>query len=862
MPLAPGTKIGPYEVISQVGAGGMGEVYRARDSRLRRDVAVKVLPAAFSENSDRLERFEREAQAAAALNHPNILSVYDVGVHNGSPYIVAELLEGETLREKLRAGAIPVRRAVDYSLQIAHGLAAAHEKGIIHRDLKPENLFITKDGRLKILDFGLAKLIEPEGAVSPSQATRSMETKNGIVLGTVGYMSPEQVRGQPADHRSDLFNVGVVIYEMLTGRRVFDGETQADVLSAILKEDPPELVTTGYPIPPGLGRLVHHCLEKDPGQRFQSTRDLGFALDAISGTTTSSQALAEGAGRKRNSYRATIVAALALAVGSGLGLVTGLRFGSNATPPSFHPLTGRRGTIYSARFAPDAQTIIYGARWEGGRTELFLTRPESPESRSEGIADSTIFAISSSGEMAVSLACRDDGVPLSCRGTLAKVPLGGGAPREIAEKVSYADWSPDGKNLAIVRRAEERIRLEFPIGKVLYETGGNISSPRVSPEGDCVAFVDHPTAGDDAGSVTLIDQHGNKRTLSSGFSSVEGLAWSPKGDELWFVAGIAGSPPNTLSAVTRSGKNRILASFPGFAQLQDVSRDGRVIITQSSSRGGIIFGSTEQEGGQELSWLDLSFPAALSADGKVLLFYEGGYGGGVGGSTYIRNTDGSAAVRLGEGSPQALSPDGKWVLSHLYLQKPTKLVLYPVGAGETRAFDLNGLEFDGGAEWLQNGNQILFQGHEPGQASRVYKKELPDGKPVASTPEIGEKGPVSPDGKFVFAYDLDKKPLLYPMDGDPPITVKGMPPGVLAKVVGWNADSRSLYVSDEDRRSARIYRLDPFKGQKQDLKVLTPPDAAGLMGFSNIMISPNGKSYVFGYVRVLGDLYLVEGLKY
>jgi eukaryotic-like serine/threonine-protein kinase len=344
--------------------------------------------------------------------------------------------------------------------------------------------------------------------------------------------------------------------------------------------------------------------------------------------------------------------------------------------------------------------------------------------------------------------------------------------------------------------------------------------------------------------------------------SVEGVAWSPKDDEVWFVAGAGNNPSNTLHAVTRSGKHRLLESFLGLVQLQDISRDGRVIITQISNRSGITFVSNEQEPGRDLSWLDFSSPTALSTDGKVLLFYEGGYGGGVGGSTYIRNTDGSPAIRLGEGNPQALSPDGKWVLSHLYLQNPTKLVLYPVGAGETRAFDLNGLEFDGGAEWLRNGNQILFQGHEPGHASRVYKKELPNGKPVAITPEIGLKGPVSPDEKFILLFDSDRKAFLYQFEGGQRVAIKGSTPSALANVISWAADSRSLYVSDQDGQSGRIYRFDPFTGQQQDWKALRPPDPAGLVGFSNIVISPDGKSYAFGYVRVLGDLYLVEGLKY
>jgi serine/threonine protein kinase len=295
MTIAAHTKLGRYEIVSLIGAGGMGEVYRARDPKLGRDVAIKVLPAAFSADAERLRRFEQEAQAAGALNHPNILSIYDVATHDGSLYVVSELLEGETLRERMSGAALPPRKAIDYALQIASGLAAAHEKGIVHRDLKPENLFITKDGRVKILDFGLAKLIEPldGSAVHADAPTRRINTEPGAVMGTAGYMSPEQVRGRGVDHRSDIFSFGTVLYEMLSGKRAFKGESAVEALNAILKEDPPDLSTTNSMIAPALERVVRHCMEKSPEERFQSARDLAFALEAVSGFS-SSQAFTTG----------------------------------------------------------------------------------------------------------------------------------------------------------------------------------------------------------------------------------------------------------------------------------------------------------------------------------------------------------------------------------------------------------------------------------------------------------------------------------------------------------------------------------------------------------------------------------------
>jgi serine/threonine protein kinase len=294
MPLAFGTKLGPYEIQSPLGAGGMGEVYRAKDSRLGRDVAIKVLPESMARDAERLRRFETEAGAIAALNHPNILSIHDIGTYNGAPYLVSECLEGQSLWVVLRDGALPLRRVADYGTHIAQGLAAAHDKGIVHRDLKPENIFVTRDGRVKILDFGLAKPAHPEESSYDGATMEEVPTSAGFVLGTVGYMSPEQVRGEPADARSDIFSLGTILYEMISGQRAFRRDTSAETMTAILKEDPPELSLSGKPIPPVLERIVRRCLEKNPLQRFQSARDLAFNLESLSGTSSTS---AIGTGR-------------------------------------------------------------------------------------------------------------------------------------------------------------------------------------------------------------------------------------------------------------------------------------------------------------------------------------------------------------------------------------------------------------------------------------------------------------------------------------------------------------------------------------------------------------------------------------
>ena len=336
MTLTAGSRLGPYEVLSQIGAGGMGEVWRARDPRLGRDVAIKVLPASFSADPDRLRRFEQEARAAGVLNHPNITAVYDTGIQDGAPYVVQELLEGETLRSALAGGKLSPRRAIDYALQVAHGLAAAHEKGIVHRDLKPENVFVTKDGRVKILDFGLAKLTHLEEGGHGSNLPTIGGTEPGIVMGTIGYMSPEQVRGLPADARSDIFSYGAIFYEMLSGRRAFHGNSAADTMSAILREDPPELSATNQTVSPGLDRVVRHCLEKNPEQRFHSAHDIAFALETLSGTSAATVALPGRApSRPARAILPIAAAILLLLAGIGAGfLARGPARGKPPSPPS------------------------------------------------------------------------------------------------------------------------------------------------------------------------------------------------------------------------------------------------------------------------------------------------------------------------------------------------------------------------------------------------------------------------------------------------------------------------------------------------------------------------------------------------
>jgi serine/threonine protein kinase len=375
MTLVAGTKLGRYEIRSKIGEGGMGEVYRAFDPKINREVAVKILPPALSADKDRLARFEQEAQAAGALNHPNILVIHHIDTHDGAPYIVSELLEGETLRERMGGTALPQRKAIEYALQVAHGLAAAHDQGIVHRDLKPENIFITRDGRLKILDFGLAKLTaSSDGSQSQTEVpTRRVNTDPGVVMGTIGYMSPEQLRSKPADHRSDIFSFGAILYEMLSGRRAFRGESTADTISSILREDPPDLSTTNRGVNPALERVVNHCLEKNPEERFNSARDLAFAIEALSGSTnlSSSTVVSELPARRRKLRELLPWAVAGLFL---LATVTlAILYFRRAAPADERPvrfvisMPEKAAEIATPLISPDSRTIAFLATSDGKR---------------------------------------------------------------------------------------------------------------------------------------------------------------------------------------------------------------------------------------------------------------------------------------------------------------------------------------------------------------------------------------------------------------------------------------------------------------------------------------------------------------
>jgi len=855
MALAAGARLGPYEILAPLGAGGMGEVYRAQDSKLDREVAIKVLPEKLAEDAAALSRFEREAKAVAALSHPNILGIYDLGRDGGATYAVMELLRGETLRQRLAEGPLAQRKALEYGLQIAQGLAAAHEKGIVHRDLKPENVFITPEGRVKILDFGLARVVTP-GAEETQSPTAVAATEPGTVMGTVGYMSPEQVRGKPTDARSDIFSFGSVLYEMLSGERAFRGDSAAETMAAIAQKDPPELAEASGKFSPAVERILRHCLEKRPEERFDTAHDLTFALETAGGQSFPTRALvvAEPRRQRRLAFGVIVIGV------SGLALVLGFLLGraaSRQTLPRFSPLTFRRGTIRSARFAPDGLTIVYGAAWQGAPIRLFTARRNSLEAGRIDLPDADIFAINRNGEMAVSLG-RHFLTTHHALGTLAVAPLSGGAPRETLERVEDADWSPDGKELAVIHEVAGRYRLELPIGKALHDSIGWLSNPRISPDGTLVAFFEHPIRFDNRGTLAVVDRSGKKRMQSTEEDAESGLAWSPDGKEIWYSAGY-GLSGSDVFAIDLRGRRRILYRATGDMSLLDVSRDGRTLLARQSNQREMRClrpGETQE---RDLSWLDWSYPRDISSDGSTVLFGESGYGGGPNYSVFVRKTDGSPAVRLGEGNSEALSPDGKFVIS-IPITRPYRMVLLPTGAGQPRRLE-GGVEVHS-ARWFPDGKRILFEGDEPGRGTRLFVQDLAGGGPRAITPEgvrlfVGRE--VSSDSRFVAAIGPDQKAYVYPVDGGQPKPVLGW--GDNDELCGWTDDTRGLFVYAHGEIPAKVFRLDLATGKRLPWKEVLPADTAGVVTIVPLLFTPDGRSYVYSYPRILSQLYVGEGLQ-
>ena len=864
MSLSAGTRLGPYEVLSPLGAGGMGEVYRARDTRLGREVAIKVLPEAFARDPERLTRFEREARAASALSDPHIVAVFDVGREGETHYFVSELVEGSDLRSRLESGGLPVRKSLELAEQVASGLAAAHEKGIVHRDLKPENILITKSGIAKIADFGLAKLTEAsEANLSNLPTSDGRQTTAGVVMGTVTYMSPEQARGAAVDFRSDQFSFGSILYEMLAGKMAFKRASPPETLSAIIREEPAPISEIAPGVPAPVAWLIERCLAKDAQERFASTRDLARDLASLSQhLTTSAPVSAALPSKARRRLGARILTAAAIVAAGALGALLARR-GAAPPTPNLQQLTFRRGVVTGARFTPDGRSIVYSARWGGKPGGIYSVRPSSPESRPLEISEAKLLAVSPNEELAIQL--RPKLWSGFLHGTLGRVPFGGGVPREVMDNVQDADWTPDGASLAVLRfglSAAVRWEIELPPGKTLFQDpAGSVIGFRIAPDGRSIALAEGGFLGLPTG-IRLVDRSGKGRVLAD--AVVTGIAWSAGGREIWYSQD-DGVGSSSLWALDLSGGKRLLLRHAGAMILRDISRDGAVLATIGHPQLSVMFKGPGESVERDLAWLDGSQAAAISEDGRTLLLNETGVGAGPGGAFYLRSTDGSPAVRLGEGLANALSADGKWVVARPRESRERVMVM-PTGAGETRTLLLpyacdQWWFFPDGKRLLVNG--VLRKSNAPGISSIGLDGQSPTRIAPDGWDSFFGEVPISPDGKWIDSQSggLDNVSLrLYPTDGSLAFKpVPGFEPDDV--VMRWTPDGRSLYVFKRNELPARVFRLDLGTGKRTPLFSLMPADAAGVTRIPIVVMTPDGRAYAYNITRELSDLYLIRGLK-
>jgi len=867
MTLAPGTRLGPYEILAPLGAGGMGEVYRARDTRLGRDVAVKVLAEHLSSEPEVRARFEREARAVSSLNHPHICTLHDVGREGDTDYLVMELVDGETLAQRLERGALPTSEVLRLGAQIADALDRAHRAGIVHRDLKPANVMLTKSGA-KLMDFGLARASGGMGAGSGTSVTLAALSQSptmsrpltveGTIVGTFQYMSPEQLEAKEADARSDLWALGCVLYEMATGKRAFEGKSQASLISSIMKDAPRPMTEMAPASPVALERLVGALLSKDAGDRIQTAHDVRLQLEWAEPEATGTGRATPGRGREsrrlpRLALALTLIATLAAAFLAGRAIAPR----HDLAQVLYQRKTFRTQAIFTARFMPGGQTAVVSAAIEGNVPEIFVIRPENPEPQPLGLRDVHLLGVSSRGELAVLTGARYTGHHRLFTGTLARMPLEGAAPREVHENVREADWAPGGDDFAIIHEVSGKDRLEFPIGKVLYESAGYLSDPRVSPDGDRVAFMEHPEKWDDRGSVNVVDLEGKARVLTAGFWGEEGLAWSPDGKEVYFSATYSGGGYDPF-AVDLSGRLRRVLQSAGGLTLHDIAPDGRWIATQENARSGIAVRLAGDAAESDLSWLNSSLNPRLSADAGTLLFTDQDQAAGPNYTVCVRPTRGGPIVRLGEGAGNCFSPDGKSVLA-IVASTPPRLMSHPIGAGQAVRLDHGEFENISDAYWLFDGKRMLVSGNEPGRPPRCYLLDASSGALAPAGPEGISRGIPAPDGSRFVARDQAGWSLFPLAAGVQTQSVGALSP--TDDVIRWSPDGTALFTYGIAEVPARVARIDLRTGVRDPFMELIPENRAALLSVLSVSIADDLRSCAYAWWRYESILYVVEGAR-
>ncbi len=846
-----GRTLGPYRLDAQIGAGAMGAVYRGWDERLRRHVAVKVLAG------EGTRRLDAEARAAAAIAHPNVVAVHDVGVADGRTYIVSELIDGASLRSVVAAGPVPIARAVQLGLELARGLAAAHAAGVIHRDLKPENLIVARDGVLKILDFGLAKRTDAGDALDA--------TEPGTVFGTLGYMAPEQARGEAVDARADLFAAGAILYELVTGRRAFDGASHADRLSAVLRDTPP-LVEDAE-----LEPIVTRCLAKDPAARFQSAQDLAWVLERVArsravpvsreGTGDSALRTSPGprggGGSGSGVSRRGLLLSVGAAVTTGaIGAVVGRASRRPAAPPpapGLRQLTFRQGRIVDARFARDGAGVFFGAAWDDEPLAVYALRlgGGGGVARALAVPSADVLAVSANA-LAIAIDRRHvDGQ--SATGRLALAPIDGGLPRLLADDVQDADFIPGGTELAVVRRVGRGFRLEAPLGRVLLADRGWITHPRVSPDGGRVACLVHPHANDDQGDLVVVDRaSGAARTVSSGWASIAGLAWSRRGDRLWFTASRGGAN-SALRVVTIGGAARAVFETLGRLRLHDTLDDERLLISRDAWRlrtrvggGGLV------ETDRGLTEFSMVFD--LADDGSSLLVGELGDTDEVNGG-YLVPAAGGERLRLGPGIPLARSRDGRAVFAIGFdrVASPHRMqpMVYAIDGAERRPVAIDPVVRVPWAAWI-DADQLVIGGAAADRPLRLWRLRV-DGtraEPLTAEGDAGV-GAVDPAGQRVGFVDRDDRLAVVALDGGARTTVAGSFRDHV--VCGWR-DDRAILVRTTTH-PIEIRAIDIATGAASPhLRIAPPP--LGLRGVDAVVLA--GDRHAYSYGQELSELFLID----
>jgi hypothetical protein len=668
------------------------------------------------------------------------------------------------------------------------------------------------------------------------------------------------VRGEPSDHRADIFALGCVLYEMLTGQRAYKRDTAAETMAAILREEPPDAASLNRNVPPAVLRTLRRCLEKRPQERFESARDLAFALESSLDGNSASSGVALPAIRSRTwlagAVAGLILGGLAGVAGTWIGRIRSADVGSSAEP-QFRRLTFDKGTIRDGRFMPDGQSIIYGAAWNGQPLKIFMARADSPESAALSLPNARLLSISKTGELAISLNHSYGG--WMGEGTLARSSVLGSAPRVMVEHVREAEWAPDGRDLAVVRRIGGRERLEFPLGKVLYQTSGFVSDIRFSPSGDRIAFADHPVYADDAGDLAIVDKDGHRVVLSQGWISIHGVAWSRDGTEIWFggTKGAAVSGDGVY-AVMRNARLRSVLRGPTRYKVLDIASDGRVLLAQDREENIVEAVMSDSSVPVDVSLRSNSSSTWIAADGRSVLIADKSTASY---ETYLLKA-GGLPVHLGAGMPTSLSRDGRWAVAVPVDGHP--LFLHPTGPGNTRQLpDPENIVFDS-AGFADNTHLIGF-GQKHGDRSRGYVQDITGGTPQPFTPEGAIVGairwwtsPISPDGTRVVAAADDGTPMIYRVAGGAPDPVRNVQPGELP--VQWTSDGRGLLIARGDGLPWTVDRLDLATGQRTPATTVRAHDPAGLR-LSVFAISPDAKYYVHSYSRLLSDLFIVDGLK-